>query len=576
MGDNMLVGIDLGTTNSAIAVWQDGEAKLIPNALGDVLTPSAVSVMDNGEIVTGMAARERQANHPKLTATAFKRYIGTDKRVQLGDWQFSAEDLSSFVLKSLKADAEAFLRENVDSAIITVPAYFNDKQRKATVRAASLAGLKVERLINEPTAAALAHGIHELEEEEPFLIFDLGGGTFDVSLVEIFEGIIEVRASAGDNRLGGEDFNDVLVQLARTQIDPWGKWNIEEGSEESAALYEILRATAERVRRDLSKTDSAEFRIVWQGESHSTQVSAASFERESEPLIKRLRDPVLQSLRDSDVRGEDLGKVILVGGATRMPVVRKAVTKMFGRFPETALDPDEAIALGAAVQAGLKMRDAALDEVRLTDVCPFTLGIESAEERGNKQIVSGLFSPIIDRNTVIPVSREHVFSPMYDNQRSVEVRVYQGESRMVANNVFLGDVKLPLPRGKKHEVYFSVRFTYDVSGLLEVDVKDQDGQETRQLVIQDGADELSPKDLEKRRLELAKLKIHPRDEDANASLMARAERCYQGYLGPQRDYIGHLISGFAGLLDTQDTRKIAEGRKELEKALDELEGDRFL
>ncbi len=466
----MIVGIDLGTTNSAVGVWRDGAPVLIPNSLGDVLTPSAVGLSEAGELLVGMAARERQSTHPELTATTFKRLMGTQQRIRLGRTEYSAEDLSALVLRSLKADAEAWLGEPVSRAVITVPAYFNDKQRKATRRAGELAGFTVERLVNEPTAAALAYGIHTLEEEEPFLVFDLGGGTFDVSIVEITDGIIEVRASAGDNRLGGEDFNDVLAALAREHFNPGAQLVEGRGS----LLSQTLRAAAERARRTLSERDTATIDFVWDGEAHSIAGSAAAFEERAEPLLARMREPVLRSLRDSNIRADSLKEVLLVGGATRMPIVRRAVTRMFGRFPSTRLDPDQAVALGAAVQAGLKARDAALDEVRLTDVCPFTLGIATSERLPGGGIRDDVFAPIIERNTVVPASRVQSFSTVHNGQRAVNVAVYQGESRSVSANVRLGEISIPVPPAPAGHVAVDCRFSYDASSLLEGRVRAQD------------------------------------------------------------------------------------------------------
>ena len=568
----MIIGIDLGTTNSAAAIWRDGEAVLIPNALGDLLTPSAVGLGDDGALLVGMAARERQSTHPKDTATAFKRMMGSQAQVTLGKKRFSAEDLSALVLASLKRDAEAFLGEAVTGAVITVPAYFSDRQRKATRRAGELAGLKVERLINEPTAAALAYGIHERDEKSPFLVFDLGGGTFDVSIVEIFDGIIEVRASAGDNRLGGEDFNDVVAAIARDRITPERGW----GKIDASALHELLRAAAERTRRGLSESPAAPFTLTIGEAQFATEIGEAEFEEKAAPLIERLRDPVLRSLRDSDTRAEALSEVILVGGATRMPVVRKAVTRMFGRFPATRVHPDHAVALGAAVQAGLKGKDAALSEVRLTDVCPYSLGVDVGERGPDGQVRSGIFQPIIERNTVVPASRSHSFSTMQNGQRQVEFNIFQGESRNTAENIKLGQVKVPVPPKPAGHVQIDCRFSYDASGLLEIDVTVPETGMTRQIVILDEEDAPSPAEIEKRRAALAALKLHPREDSANAAVLARAARCFQSFLGDQRLYIGQLISGFEAALDTQDPRQIEPARDQVGAALDALEGDRFL
>lgn len=567
----MIIGIDLGTTNSAAAVFREGGPVLIPNSLGDLLTPSAVSLADDGSMLVGLAARERQPTHPDRTATAFKRFMGTSQKPKLAGKPYAPEELSALVLGSLKRDAEAFLGEPVTSAVITVPAYFNDKQRRATRRAGELAGLEVARLVNEPTAAALAYGIHERDLEEPFLVFDLGGGTFDVSLVEMFDGIIEVRASAGDNRLGGEDFNAALVELALRQLG-----DALEAKPEDMGLREVLRAAAERTRRNLSDNPEAEFRLVWKGSEHSTTISTEAFEEAVAPLIARLRDPVLRSLRDGNTRVEQLAEIVMVGGSTRMPVVRKAVTRMFGRFPSTSVHPDHAVALGAAVQAGLKSRDADLDEIRLTDVCPFTLGVEVAEPDGRGGLRTGVFSPIIERNTVIPASRVNNYTTVSDNQDVLKLKVYQGESRDVAANVKLGELDIEVPRRPAGQVSVDCRFTYDTSGLLEVDAEVLGTGIKRQLVIYDKEDSALASNLETRREALGKLKIHPRDEAPNAAAMARAERCYEGFLGETREYIGQLIGGFTGALETQDPRTIEAARKDLLERLDALEGERFL
>ncbi|GAA0479116.1 molecular chaperone HscC [Parasphingorhabdus litoris] len=564
----MIVGIDLGTTNSACSIWRDGKAELVPNSLGDFLTPSVVGLNDKNELLIGKAARDRETYHPESTTSAFKRLMGTDKKISLNTKTFSPEELSALVLRQLKEDVENHLGTSVSEAIITVPAYFNDRQRKATRFAGELAGLNVQRLINEPTAAALAHGIHEKDDEDPFLIFDLGGGTFDVSLVEIFDGVIEVHASAGDNWLGGEDFNDVMIKLARSRIDTWGAIKVDD----EAAFHEVMRAAAERARRALTDEETVEFSIVWKDQEHRCSISRTQFEQEANPLIERLRGPLRQSIRDSGLQADQLGKIILVGGATRMPSVRRTVTKLFGRFPDTSLDPDHAVALGAAVQAGLKQKDSALDEIRLTDVCPFTLGVDTSHQDANGKIHEGFFAPIIERNTAIPASRVETFFPMSANQRKVRFNIYQGESRRVDGNVFLGRIEVPVPPGRDGEVSLDVRFTYDVSGLLEVDIHVPKTDLREQLVIQDGAENLSPKDLKNRRQSLEKLKVHPREESENAAIMARADRCFQSALGEERVYIGELISQFSAVLEKQDPKLIKQSRDEISERLTEIEG----
>ena len=567
----MIVGIDLGTTNSAVAVWRDGQAQLIPNSLGHLLTPSAVSIDEKGGLLVGLTARERQPTHPENTATAFKRLMGTKRALKLGKQSYAPEELSALVLASLKRDAEAFLGAAVTSVVITVPAYFNDKQRRATRRAGELAGLKVERLINEPTAAALAFGIHEHGLNEPFLVFDLGGGTFDISLVEMFDGVIEVRASAGDNRLGGEDFNEALVDFARKRLGAAFP-----SVDRSGRLAEVMRDAAERARRALSEIDEASIRFVWDGEEHTVAIDAETFAQLVEPLIVRLREPVLRSLRDSSTKVADLSEIVLVGGATRMPVVRKAVTRMFGRFPNTKVHPDHAVALGAAIQAGLKERNLDLQEVRLTDVCPFTLGVETTERESAGSFRKGLFSPIIERNTVIPASRTRSYYSLEDNQKAIVMRIFQGEARKVADNILLGEVRVDIPRRPAGGAGVDCRFTYDTSGLLEVDVTVRETEVAAQLVIFDEEDVALVNSLDARRAALAALKIHPRDQEANAAALARAERVYEGRVGNVRSYVGDLISNFENVLAAQEPRAIEAACQQLNALLDQIEGESFL
>jgi molecular chaperone HscC len=569
----MIIGIDLGTTNSAVGIWRDGRAELIPNSLGSVLTPSAVSLDDNGELLVGLAARERQVTHPKMSATAFKRYMGTTKRTLLGKRDMLPEELSALVLRSLKADAEKFLGETVTDAVITVPAYFNDKQRKATRRAGQLAGLNVERLVNEPTAAALAYGIHQKGADARFLVFDLGGGTFDVSVLELFEGVIEVRASTGDNHLGGEDFNEVLVDRMFAMHSQ--AWRVSTKAVDQE-LYQRVRDQAERCRRKLSTERDAVMSVKWRDEVRELCVSQEEFANAAQPLIERLRSPVLRALRDSRLNLDRLSEIVLVGGATRMPIVRAAVTRLFGRFPTAQINPDEAVALGAAVQAGLKARDSALREVVLTDVCPYTLGVDVGERLPNGTVRTGIFQPIIERNTVIPASREHMLVPMDDRQKMVELNVYQGESIDVGENIWLGKLSIPVPPGRATETHVSCRFTYDINGLLEVDLFVPMTGERRQLVIMDNESGHDPEVIARRRDELAKLKVHPRDQEINRALLARAERCYEDALGDRRAHIAQAISQFRAVIDGQDPRAIEAACADLTRMLDAIEGETFL
>jgi molecular chaperone HscC len=565
----MIIGIDLGTTNSAVALWDGEAAQLVPNALGQMLTPSAVSVLPDGTTVVGQAALERMAAKDGATQVSFKRYMGTDHKLKLGRNTYSAEELSALVLASLRDDVAAQTGQVPTEAVITVPAYFNDKQRKATRRAGELAGLSVRRLINEPTAAALAFGLASRGEHEPFLVFDLGGGTFDVSIVEMFAGIVEVRASAGDNRLGGDDFNEALANALRARLDPDGLLD-RQNPERARAL--LLQA-AERTRRALSDKAEAELAVTVEDRRLALTVTTADLEAAVEPLLRRLRDPVVRALRDSQIDTASLSEVVLVGGATRMPVVRKAITRLFGRFPNSTVHPDHAVALGAAIQGGLIARDGGLDEVRITDVCPFTLGVDRSERDGRGNVVSGLFTPIIERNTPVPVSRVHYFQTMGDNQRRVEFGIFQGEAREVSGNVRLGGLDIAVPPRPAGEVQVDVRFSYDSSGLLEVDVSIPLTGESRNVVFVDEEDRKDAAELDRRRRALAAIKVHPREEAANQALLARAERMWEDHLGDVREAIGHWIIAFQTALESQDHRTIAQASADLAMRLDSLDAE---
>ena len=559
----MIVGIDLGTTNSLLAAWKDGEAKLIPNALGDYLTPSVVSLSDDGTVLVGRAARDRLVTAPGRTAAAFKRFMGTDREFRLGKRSFRAEELSALVLKSLKQDAEDFLGETITEAVISVPAYFNDTQRKATRNAGELAGLKVERLINEPTAAALAYGLHRSDEAQ-FLVFDLGGGTFDVSVLELFDGIMEVRASAGDNFLGGEDFVDALVEHACSEL------GVHRDKLRPGEMSQLRRA-AEQAKRNLNSESSTTLEFQCRGELLSLAIDRKKYENCVQPLLARLRRPVERSMRDASLRTDDLSEVVLVGGSTRKTVVQRLVAQMFGRLPMRHINPDEVVALGAAVQAGLKMRDAALDEVVLTDVCPYTLGVETGTELPDGRVVAGRFSPIIERNSVIPASRSGIYEPLRDTQSVIELEVYQGESRNTADNLLLGKLEVHIPQGINDDKRVEVRFTYDVNGLLEVEATVLKTGRMQRLIIEQTPGAMSKKEVAKRLKALAKLKIHPRDQQENQALMGRAERLYQESLGSQRAQIGYWLDTFSGVLESQNPRDIERARAELSAALDEVE-----
>ncbi len=560
-----LVAIDLGTTNSLISVFTESGPELIPNALGDLLTPSAVGLSEKGDIIVGQAAKNRLVSHPKKTFARFKRFMGTNRDFKLGRKTYRAEDLSAMVLQSLKADAEAHLGHAVTRAIISVPAYFNDVQRKATYAAGKIAGLKVERLINEPTAAALAYGLNSEEDENTFIVIDLGGGTFDVSILEIFDGIMEVRSSAGDAFLGGEDFTEAIVKEFARQLGGPVFETL------TPAALGLLRDLADKAKIELSQKEEVGVKFTHGSEQVELKLSRQTFEEISEPLIKKLRMPVQRAISDADLRAENIDRVILVGGATRMPIVRAHMTRLLKLFPEHKIDPDHVVALGAAVQAGLVDRHEALEDVVMTDVCPFTLGTEVTTEIRPGQYQSGLFQPIIERNTVIPVSRVVRNSTVIKGQTEVNLRIYQGEAPRVKDNVLLGEIKIDVPKNMLEHEEFDIRFTYDVSGVLEVLVTTISTDRTERLILEGNPGSLSMAEINKRFKQLEKLKVHPRDKAENLAIISRLERAYENQLGDMRHFINQKLTEFQAVLDAQKDTDIEIARKELSEWLEQIE-----
>ncbi|MCM3142272.1 molecular chaperone HscC [Brevibacillus sp. MER 51] len=558
------IGIDLGTSNSLVAFWCDNGPELIPNALGEHLTSSVVSIDDNGEILVGQIAKERLITHPHVTAAAFKRYMGTEKLFKLGQYSFSPEELSSFVLKALKADAEAFFGYEVTEAVISVPAYFNDSQRKATKRAAELAGLKVERLISEPTAAAIAYGLHQEKSDTKFLVFDLGGGTFDVSILEFFEGVMEVKSIAGDNYLGGEDFTKLLAAyfVEKTGMDSEAL---------DAKAHSAIVKQAELCKRMIGRDLIGKMNFTINGKTHEISLDRNEFEKLASQLLLRLRHPIERALRDASLTPEELDAIILIGGATRMPIIKSTVSKMFGRLPYSQINPDESVAIGAAIQVALKERNEALKEIILTDVCPYTLGTDIVK-RTASGFEDGHYLPIIERNTPIPVSKVKRLYTVNDDQTAILTEIYQGESRRVENNIKLGELKVEVPKGPAGQQSIDIRYTYDINGILEVEVTIVSTGLKKNMIIEKNPGSLSPEEIEARLNELRDIKIHPRDRAENRLLLARGERMYEESLGDKRTEIAYLLEKFEAVLATQDQQLIKKATLAFKKQLDHLEG----
>lgn len=561
----MIIGIDLGTTNSLAAYFTEDSPRIIPNRLGKNLTPSVVSMDENEQIYVGDSAVERSLLHPGSAASVFKRDMGSQRKFSLLHKTFTAEELSSFVLRALKEDAEHYLGEEVTEAVISVPAYFNDARRRATKKAGELAGLKVERIISEPTAAAIAYGLYQNREHSRFLVFDLGGGTFDVSILEHFDSILEVRAVAGDNFLGGEDFTAVLENMFFQKFTQFDRLSMDE-----KALRHIHKQ-AELCKLGFSNSRSSSMQCKIGDELFTMETDLGKYEAACVELLERIRQPIKRSLSDAHIRLADIDKVVLVGGATKSPVIRRFVSRLFRALPDTNINPDEAIALGTAVQGAMKERKEAIREVILTDVCPFTLGTEVTRQWENDCYENGVFCPIIERNTVIPTSRTERLYTIHDNQTKIRVNVLQGESRFASNNLSLGELLIDVPAAKAGEEAIDVTYTYDINSILEVEVKSISTQKVIKEVFKGRDVDMTEEEIKERLATLSYLKIHPRDREENKYLLLRGERIYEESLGDKRSALESALHKYETALNSYDPALIEDAKTKFKAFLEDLE-----
>ena len=557
-----IVGIDLGTTNSLVCVYRGGKSELIPNSFGEFLTPSCVGLDDDGEqVLVGKIAKDRLVSHPDFTVSSFKRFMGTDKKLIVGERVFTAPELSSFVIRQLKEDAEAYLGEPVEEAVISVPAYFDDNGRNATKMAGELAGLRVERIINEPSAAALAYRKDD-DEDATFLVCDLGGGTFDVSVVDAFDNIIEIAAVAGDNHLGGDDWN---VAIAQYFCDENGI-KVEDLSPETKA---IILKQAEMCKIALNSSEPIIMSVSIGPDSYMASLTSKKLVEISASLFKRIEEPIRRALHDASMTVMDIDYVVMVGGSSKMLTVSKYIEQLVGREMKSDIDPDKVVGIGAGVVAGIKSRDEDIKDTILTDVCPFTLGTNVINYAKHDD---PLFSPIIERNSVLPTSHMERYYTVNDNQDKMVFKIYQGENMYCRDNTLLGDIEIKVPKNKAGEECCEVRFTYDINGILEVDVKCVSTGETKNKVILNKNIKLTDEEIALKQSELQKLKILPRDEEENKAIIARAERLYEEAFGEFRDIIGANTMNFLEILSKQDSKKIRRAKTQFVKFLDMVEG----
>lgn len=552
-----VIGIDLGTTNSLCSVFREGEVQLIPNAFGEFLTPSVVSIGEDGEVFVGKIAKEMLITKPTCTFAEFKRNMGTDFCYMAGEKSYRAEELSAFVLRRLKEDAEQFLGEEVTEAIISVPAYFNDDKRCATKNAGMLAGLHVERLVNEPSAVALKHHL-ESKQMETFLVFDFGGGTLDVSMVDAFDNMVEIRAVAGDNYLGGKDFNEKIAENFYFEAG-LKKENLS-GQERGIVLKE-----AELLKRELSEKNEAKRTFRLRGREYSMEMTNQKLIHICAALFGRMSEPVKKVINDSGTQLEEIDQIILVGGSSRMPVIRQYL-KSLTEIRVVADDrPDESIAMGVGIAAAIKERAGEIKDVILADICPFSLGVE---------LYDGSFSTIIERNDTLPCQKTRDYVTMRDEQEAMEFKIYQGESMRASENLLLGTLRISdLPPAPAQMTGASVTFMYDINGILDVRI-DSRNQSVHKVFMNKKMG-LSEEELQEHLEELRKMTLHPLGKEKNRLLIERAERLYQESDLRTREQLVRLIRHFEETLKYENGRKIREEYVSISLYLDAIEGSRL-
>ena len=567
-----MIGIDLGTTNSlATYIDDNGEIQFVKNEYGNILIPSVVGIDENDDIIVGELAKERRMMNAGETASNFKRRMGTDAKIKVKNRTFDAQMLSSFVLKHLKENAEKQLNEKINRAIISVPAYFNDKQRRDTKMAAELAGLTVERLINEPTAAALSLGSHILDQNLKFIVLDLGGGTFDFTLLETFENIMEVLSISGDTMLGGEDFTTKICEIFLKNI----KLSIADLSrDERTKLY----TKADRAKKLIS-LKNVEIEMEIKGKKYKSEITQENFRETVKPLLVKMKVAIDKALQDGNTDAREIEKVILVGGAVKLGIIEEFVEKYFhkmrgekiyfnnddfienNKLVSIAADPDTVVAYGVGIAVGMKERNKMFKERILTDVCPFTLGTELVGKR---------FAPIIPRNTTVPTSKSEYFYTIDDYQDKVNVGIYQGESLNIDDNLFLGNFLIDVPRNIAGKEAINVRFTYDINGILEVEATVVSTGLKKSKLIVNG--DLSEEEKNEKIKMLEEIKIQSENKNKDKLLLERANRIYAEIVNTEiRNHISGYLKNYQMVVATGDRIRIQKAKESFSQFFDKID-----
>lgn len=553
-----VIGIDLGTTNSLASIWRNGKIELIPNTFGEYLTPSVVSFGEDGEIYVGKVAKERLITAPSVSMAEFKRNMGTSYQYFANGKYYTAEDLSSFVLRRLREDAEAYLGEPVTEAVISVPAYFNDDKRCATKNAGRLAGIRVERLINEPSAVALKHHMG-VEDAETFIIFDFGGGTLDVSLVDAFDNMVEIQAVSGDNYLGGKDFNKIIAEdfYKENQLSQAALTKEEQG---------IVLKEAEALKWQLSKQDEVERKVYLQDREYTMRMTNQHLIHIGAELFMRMSVPIRQVINDSGMSTAEIDKLILVGGSSKMPVVKQYLKTLLDIPVVLDNSPDESIAAGVGIAAAIKERAGDVKDMILADICPFSLGTE---------IYDGSFSPIIERNDTLPCSRTREYVTVEDNQTEMTFPIYQGDNMMARENLLLGTMEVTdIPMKPAGVVRAKVTFLYDINGIL--DIRIVSGDQAVNKVIMNKKMGLSEGELEARLKELRQMTLSSMEDENVRYLMEKAQRLYRECSPVVREYIAQQITRFRKIMSYEhNARARREACVQLTVYLEAVERNKF-